>query len=196
MKNKDTVSYEFESRAMIDEVTYQKMLTIYCKEKCKHLKITNIYFDYVNKSLSRSHIVLRVRNINDKFDELTLKIKEEKGDIEVTHQLTSTEKNNLLNNIVFPSCKVKEELLKRKVDLTKLKIVAILKTDRLEIEYEDHLFVLDKNHYNGITDYNVEVESTSRNAAKKWLIKYISPFGIEYKKDYISKSRRALNSAK
>ena len=63
---------------------------------------------------------------------------------------------------------------------------------RMEVEFDDHLLVIDKNFYNNKIDFNLEVESTSRKLAKEYLEKVISKYGITYKKDYISKSRRAI----
>ena len=67
-----------------------------------------------------------------------------------------------------------------------------LKTKRLEVNFEDYLLVIDKNFYNNKIDFNIEVESTSRELAQKYLIETISKYGITYKKDYVSKSRRAI----
>ena len=74
----------------------------------------------------------------------------------------------------------------------KLKLIVSLKTERIEIPYQNYLFVLDKNYYRNKVDFNIEVESDSKKAAKCHLIEIISEFGIEYNEDYISKSRRAI----
>ena len=84
-------------------------------------------------------------------------------------------------------------LLKSKnIDLDRIKLIASLKTERKEIQFPEYLFVIDKNYYNDKVDFNLEVESTSKKLAKEYLNQIISKFNIENKKDYISKSRRAI----
>ena len=62
----------------------------------------------------------------------------------------------------------------------------------MEIKYKKYTLVIDKNYFRNRVDYNVEVESFSRKAAKIYLLKHVLPFGITYKKGYVSKSRRAI----
>ena len=63
-----------------------------------------------------------------------------------------------------------------------------------EIIEKDYVLVIDKNYFRDRVDFNVEVESTSKEKAISCLNTYFSPFGVEYKKGYISKSRRAIFS--
>ena len=85
-----------------------------------------------------------------------------------------------------------EKLKENKVDVDHIKLITTLKTERIEIMFQDYLFVLDKNYYRGKIDYNLEVESDSEKRAVSCLLQIIEPFGVEYKKDYISKSKRAI----
>ena len=194
MNKNANINIEYEARAMINEQQYQSLLNKYSKSRKPKKYLTNIntYFDYENLYLTEHHIVLRTREISNTEYELTLKIKGEKGDIELNFPLTYKQIMNMKNNVVIPSPEIKKTLEENGVDINRLKLITELKTERLEIQYKKHLFVIDKNYYNGKVDYNVEVESDSKIKAKSLLNKHILPFGAEYKNGYISKSRRAI----
>ena len=191
MLNKSNINKEYEARVMVSEDQYLEIRKKYLTSKNPKRELINVnhYYDTEDRYLTHHHMVLRVREINEKEYELTLKIKGEECDLELNHSLTYEESQNI-NIITAPE--IIKELRARNVDISSLKLVSTLKTERLEIEYEDYLLVIDKNYYNNKVDFNIEVESDSKKAAKCHLIVIISKFGIEYNEDYISKSRRAI----
>ena len=67
---------------------------------------------------------------------------------------------------------------------------------RLEIEKDNYLLVIDKNVYNDITDYNLEIEANdSIESAKKILSDYIKKFNLtHYNEKYVGKAHRAIDS--
>ena len=137
-------------------------------------------------------MLLRIREIDDSEKELTLKIKERDGDIEITHNIESEEEYQKLLSGNINNLDIEKEISSRGGDIKSLGVITTLTTERVEVEFDDHLLVIDKNFYNNKIDFNLEVESTSRELAKEYLEKVISKYGIAYKKDYISKSRRAI----
>lgn len=196
MKKIDFVNKEYESRVMVSEEQYHQILSHYSKSRSKKEYSVNVntYFDYDDLYLTQHHIVLRTRSINDEKYELTLKIKKENGDLELNHILNKSKYEDFNRNISIPESPILNKLKELSVEINRLKMLVELKTERLEIQYKDHLLVIDKNYFNNIVDYNVEVESYDKNAAKRYLLKHVLPFGVEYKKGYVSKSRRAINS--
>ena len=190
----DNMNIEYEARVMITENQYSSVLDYYLNSGKQTHKLVNLnyYYDDDKLTISNNHHVLRLREIDDTNHELTLKIKGENGDMEISRSLTSKELNELLNQANISDIEIIDHLKEMGVDLANLKLVAKLKTERVEIQEEDYLLVIDKNYYNDKIDYNLEVESTSKNLAIERLKQVISQFGIEYKKDYISKSRRAI----
>lgn len=191
---KNFVNKEFEARAMVSEEQYAALMKHYgkCKTQKSYLVNTNNYFDYEDLFLTNNHMVLRTRNISDESYELTLKIKDEKCDIEHNYVLTLDEYNKMNDNLVFPSNEIKCVLSSRGINPTKLKKICSLKTERLEIHYKKYLLVIDKNYFRDKVDYNVEVESFSRKAAQLYIVKKTAKFGVTFKKGYVSKSRRAI----
>ena len=189
MNVNDKVSMEYEARVMIDEKQYDSIKSFYLnkKEPKKIFTNKNTYFDDEDLYLTYHHMVLRIRQIDEDKKELTLKIKEKDGDIEIT-----SDKYDSLLKGKLDDLEMIEALKLRGADPSKLKIVTTLITERIEIPYDNYLLVIDKNYYNDKVDYNIEVESSSREEAEKYLLEIIKPFNVKYKKDYISKSRRAI----
>ena len=82
------------------------------------------------------------------------------------------------------------------IDSSKLQILAKLTTHRIEIEDEDSMkkLAIDKNVYNEITDYEVELEANTLDQAKIELQKLFKDLGISYKDNPKSKQSRAMES--
>ena len=194
MNVNDKVSMEYEARVMISESEYLKIKEEYLNigRICREFTNKNTYFDSPDLYLTHHHMVLRIREIDGLEKELTLKVKGEDGDIEITHNIESEEEYQKLLSGNISNLDIEKEISSRGGDIKSLGVITTLTTERVEVEFDDHLLVIDKNFYNNKVDFNLEVESTSRELAKEYLEKVISKYGIAYKKDYISKSRRAI----
>ena len=194
MNVNDKVSMEYEARVMVSESQYSKIRDKYLNSGhiCHEFTNKNTYFDTSDLYMTNHHIVLRIREIDDIEKELTLKVKLENGDEEITERNISD--NDCCRYLAgeIDAKQIVKELTMRGVDVNDLRVVATLVTERLEVSFSNFLLVIDKNYYNNKIDFNIEVESTSRKEAEKYLLEIIEPFAIEYKKDYISKSRRAI----
>ena len=194
MHKNDFINMEYEARSMINESQYEQILSDFKKKnnKKRFSVNSNTYFDYEDLYLTNHHMVLRTRSISENQFELTLKVKGENGDKEINHLLTFNEYKDIRENVSFPNSLVKDELIKLGIDLSKLKLIADLNTERLEIFYKNHIVVIDKNYFRNRMDYNVEVESISKKSAIFELNRHFSKYEVTYKKGYISKSRRAI----
>ena len=191
---------EYETRLMITEEQYFFIVTYYMNiQPNKHfLQITNHYYDTDELNLTKEQrMTLRVRIINDVKSELTLKIKGEDGDEEVTDGLSPKEQELLLEQNIFPYGQVRNRLMTLPYSLDKFHRITSLFNRRLEIEQEDHTLVIDKNTYGDKTDYNVEIESKiGINHAKDLLRMYAEKFGLTLSKEkYVGKARRAIDEA-
>ena len=194
MSVKDNLSIEYEARAMISEKQYLTLLSFHKEHARSYKELINInhYFDTDNRDLLNSHMVLRIREIVEQEDELTLKVKGEKGDLEITYPISEKEKKEMIEKGILPSEKIKDFLLKKGIDLSKIKFITTLKTERLEIYLRSYIFIIDKNEYNGKVDYNIEVEAKSKSLAKKHLDELGALIGVSSQDNYVSKSRRAI----
>ena len=93
MNVNDKVSMEYEARVMIGESEYLKIKEEYLNlgQICREFTNKNTYFDSPDLYLTHHHMVLRIREIDGLEKELTLKVKGENGDIEITHNIESEE---------------------------------------------------------------------------------------------------------
>ena len=194
MNKNDFINQEFEARVMVNEQQYNEIKNYFLNLDIKKEYITNVneYFDLDDLFLTRNHIVLRTRLIDDNKRELTLKIREENCDLELNHILSNEDYDLFKKSGELPNSEIKNKLLQSNIDISKLKFIVELKTERIEIQFVDYLLVIDKNYYRNKIDFNIEVESSSRELALSKLLTVIKPFGIKYKNSYVSKSRRAI----
>ena len=191
---------EYETRLMLTEEQYFFIVTYYMNiQPNKHfLQITNHYYDTDELNLTKDQrMTLRVRIINDVKSELTLKIKGEDGDEEVTDGLSPKEQELLLEQNIFPYGQVRNRLMLLPYPLNKYHRITSLFNRRLEIEFEDHILVVDKNTYEDEVDYNLEIESSVGIVHAKELLKeYASKFDLTLSKEkYIGKASRAITAA-
>ena len=137
---------ECEERVMLTFEQYTKLLADYVIKDptFTFLEIENTYLDDNNLSLINNHKMLRIRKYRN-VTELTLKIKNKDGDIEITESLDKhPEIDKALDNKFgqyFP--------------------ITTLKTNRVEIKIDNYLVVIDQNIYNGVIDYDLEIEVRS-----------------------------------
>lgn len=191
MVKNENINIEYEARAMISESQYHAILRDLPVNVNKTVN-TNNYFDYEDLFLTNHHMVLRTRSISENKYELTLKIKGEDGDIEHNLLLRYKDYVSINENILIPDSEVKDKLLENNIELKRLKKITTLVTERIEFKLDKALIVIDKNSYNNKIDYNVEVESDSKESAIKYLDQYFTKYGVKYKNGYVSKSRRAI----
>ena len=142
----DNVNLEYEARAMLSEQEYSTIKNEYL---CKYENVTflvneNAYFDTPDLFLTDHHMVLRVRTIDESKKELTLKIQRQDVCIEINHNLTLEEEKELFENGRIPNQPIRGMLLDSGVRLRDIRYITTLKTERIEIEIDKYLFVLDK----------------------------------------------------
>ena len=111
---------------------------------------------------------------------MTLKIKGDNGDIEI-------------NETIENHPEIDKEL---DYQFAKYHPIVSLKTNRLEVKIDDYLVVIDQNIYNGIIDYDLEIEASSIERAEEVIVKICQKHNIEYKKEYLSKAARAFQTIK
>ena len=189
---------EYETRIMLTESEYFEIVSHFMRlHPNKHfLKNTNTYFDTEDLYLRKNHITFRLRTINDIKSELTIKIKGKNGDDEINDSLNSQEAQLVLKSRVFPDGDVKNFLLTLPYTFDAYKEITTLYNVRLEIEEKDHLLVIDKNTYNNIIDYNLEIETKDGiESARRILNYYIEQFSLVNRgQKYVGKAHRAIMS--
>ena len=122
----------------------------------------------------------------------------QEGLLEKKESISEKEFDNFKNNGVFPNGSIKNLLLMFGVDITKLKIQTTLKTERIVIENfsDNEVFAIDKNYYNGLIDYELELEGTSLERAKNSLKERCEELNIDFVENAKSKQVRAMETIK
>lgn len=150
---------ENEFKVMLNKNQYDILAKSYKWDE--EISQTNHYFDTENLELSARHITCRVREISGEFF-LQLKLPtgvnfsrvelEKKLDF-LPEKIDGKELKSLAENVDFP-------------DVKKL---GVLSTKRLVKRVDGAEIDLDESRYFGKTDYEIEIEFTDENAARKLL---------------------------
>ena len=170
---------EYEERVLISEIDYHKVIadTKLQGKELSYLEIENIYLDNTEKDIRNRGWMLRIRNTNNDQQELTLKYRNPDN--------STVEVNETLDE--HPEI---EKILGNKLE--NFQEITRLKTDRIEVQFEDYLLVIDKNVYSGIVDYDLEVESDEQAKSRKIIENYCEKYGLLYDPLYKTKSQRAF----
>ena len=190
------LNIECESRIMLSKEEYKTLLAFYKgKSKTHYIRQVNHYIDSTTFDLRNANRKsLRIRDINGNKSELTLKLKGFDGDKEYNEYISKETKDSFFNKGIFPEGEIKNILSNSKIDISKLKVLTSLSTIRYEKKIDDYLIVIDKNEYNGIVDYNMEIEAPSMKRAYEVMNECCQKFGLTFKEKYDTKSKRALQS--
>lgn len=187
---------EIEAKVLINEDDYNRVLKFYKKEELQKVTQLNYYIDTDDLLLKQFGIGLRVRQKD--FFVLNMKAPLQEGLLEKKESISEKEFDNFKNNGVFPNGSIKNLLLMFGVDISKLKIQTTLKTERIVIENfsDDEVFAIDKNYYNGLIDYELELEGTSLERAKNSLKEKCEELNIDFVENAKSKQVRAMETIK
>ncbi len=187
---------EIEAKVLINEDDYKRVLKFYKKEELQKVTQLNYYIDTDDLLLKQFGIGLRIRQKD--FYVLNMKAPLQEGLLEKKESITEKEFENFKNNGVLPNGSIKNLLLMFGVDITKLKIQTTLKTERIIIENfnENEVFAIDKNYYNGLIDYELELEGTSLERAKNSLKEKCEELNIDFVENAKSKQVRAMETIK
>ena len=170
------MEFEYEAKVLICEEKYDKILQKY---PYKEIFQVNQYFDTSTKFYKSRNSALRIRIKNNTY-EFTLKYKKGSCNIEHNNIISKEEYEKFLIDGIVP------------VELPfyhteKLSSVTI-ETVRNVIEYKEHKIEVDKSCFNGVYDYEIEVEAENIILAKRILKDFLNDNLIEGKE---SKSKIA-----
>ncbi|MFC5463991.1 CYTH domain-containing protein [Lederbergia graminis] len=117
----------------------------------------NHYFDTKLLSLRNVGAALRIRELPNR-SELTLKIPQGQGLLEINDHLTEHQVKEIMTYSHFPPCEVLNELRKMEIEQDEIECVGSLRTDRAEIPYKNGTLVFDHSYYLGKEDFEIEYE--------------------------------------
>ena len=146
---------EIEFKNLLSEQEYLTLFTHYASTK-QPVWQANDYFDTPDFELRQKGAALRIREKKQGLV-LTLKQPQAEGLLETHVTLTSAEAEDLFKYGLIHSKEMNEQLKSFELQGS-LEHLGRLETERVEIELSEGLLVLDKSHYLGHTDYELEFE--------------------------------------
>ena len=185
---------EIEAKVLLLKEDYLKVIDGLNLKKYKKFKQTNYYIDTLDSLLKKIGIVLRIREKEDTF-ELTLKTPLSEGVLEKNEDISWKAMEDMKDNNIFPEGGIKKFLAILGVKVEDLRILTSLKTERISVDYNGYKLDLDKSTYSGITDYELEIESSSMENAQSAATDILTQCGIkDFSFNKVSKQARALNA--
>ena len=184
---------EIEAKALVSQDEYRTLCHSF--KNAERYTQTNYYIDSDDRILAKEGIALRIREKAGVY-ELTLKTPLSQGLLEKTNLITMNDFAMLRDFGDFPNADLKRFLLMLDLDVEKLKILTYMTTERIDIPYQGGLLSLDRNTYNGITDYEIEFEYNNMEEAEKILLGMLKEHNIDAKISRSSKSKRAMDTIK
>jgi len=186
---------EIEAKALINEQEYNNLIEALSDADFTVFDQTNYYIETKNFDLKKLGLGLRVRDVNGKYI-LTLKAPMSEGLLEKEVTISDEQFQLFEKKNIFPECSLKDFIIMLGFEIKKLKILAKLRTHRMQIELDEgkHILCVDKNEYNNLVDYELELEGNSLGKAKTRLEQFCIEHEIDYKDNPRSKQTRALES--
>jgi uncharacterized protein YjbK len=183
-------SVEVEFKTLLSKEEYERLMEQF-KGNRMDLQ-TNHYFDTSRFSLKALDASLRVRE----RESLELTLKRKKGYIIQEFNLPITKEifEEIKTTGVLPEGELKNEV-NNLIGEQKINNFLSLSTLRMFFSYNNGVLFIDKSHYLGITDYELEYEAKSYHAGKKEFVQIINELGIQYRKSE-KKVKRAYNAYK
>ena len=176
---------ESEFKILLNEEQYQKLLTLY---DFKTIVQTNHYYDTDRLEMSERHITVRVRELDGKFF-LQMKLPTETNfsRVELEKELPK-----------IPETMSSDELKELSgVECPEVKHIGTLRTTRNIWKFDGGEVDLDRSEYFDKTDFELEIEFTDEQAARKVLAEIKEKVGISTGSDVCDgKVRRFLEEYK
>lgn len=153
---------------------------------------TNYYFETETFLLKQNKLALRIREKNDSYT-LTLKQPHKDGVLESHELLTKETAEKWIKHKLVNDSEILNSLELLNIPANELKYFGHLTTERYQFEQHNIIYVLDKSMYHTKTDYELEIEAHSKQAAQKAFQSIITQFQI-VEKETLPKITRFFNS--
>lgn len=177
---------EIEFKILLTASLYEQILKDYHSCIDKQYTQTNYYL--MHPVLDTYKYMLRIREKEGNF-ELTLKEPVVDGNLETNVPLTAQEAEDILNNKIVNNA-IFNTLHKISIDSKDLDTSHSLCTIRTDIIHPVGILSIDKNRYEGITDYELEFEVTDKIKGKEVFSQFLDKYHLTYEKNCPSKIKR------
>ncbi|HEL2111127.1 TPA: CYTH domain-containing protein [Streptococcus suis] len=169
---------EIEYKTLLTKSEYLRLLSDF--SDVSPVLQTNHYIDTPSLDLKNHRFSLRIRTFEE-IAELTLKIPQEVGNQEYNQVLDIQTAHQLIENFQLPVGYIADIISATDVPIDKLAVWGSLTTKRHEKETSIGLMALDENEYNGLIDYELEVEVTDAEEGKILFDEFLRKNAIQFK---------------
>ncbi|MFB1050095.1 CYTH domain-containing protein [Paraliobacillus sp. JSM ZJ581] len=175
-----TQEIEMESKNLLTKQEYHILINYFNLATDLAEKQVNYYFETPDFLLKQYGSALRIREKNSQWV-LTLKQPHHDGLLETHDHLTQLEAIQSITNRIIVKPNVNKQLVGQNIDSNSLQYMGSLTTHRLEVPYKNGQVMIDFSKFNGHTDYELEIESTSMLTSKKLMKELTKSLGISMK---------------
>ncbi|ERK58404.1 adenylate cyclase [Gemella bergeri ATCC 700627] len=169
---------EIEFKNLLTEDEYQRLFTAFNLGEVNTIINKNYYYDDNNKTLKKSGAALRLR-FSERKNEITLKIRGLKGNIEINVPITSELYLNAPQVLSSLPEVIMAELEAMNVSIKTPLLFQQITTMRKELKLPQGLLVLDKTIFlDNVVDYELEFEVNDYNDGKSAFEKILREFDI------------------
>lgn len=180
---------EIEAKVLVSQADYRKLTQLFL-DSPRYIQ-TNYYIDTDDRKLAKEGVSVRIRERQGNY-ELTVKTPLSQGRLEKNTPITMNEFAALRDFEEFPKGDIARFLTMLDFDVTELKILTSLSTERIDVDYKGGLLSLDRNAYSGHTDYEIEFEYNNLAGAEKILGELLAANGVPVSFSKVSKIQRAM----
>lgn len=171
-----TQEIEIEFKNLLTSDEYHTLLTELPFPK-KAVTQTNFYFETKDHTLQGLGSALRIRQKDNQY-QLTLKQPHPNGLLETHDKLTKKEAEACMQGKMVVKEATAKQLNELGVDIGSLMCLGSLTTERRELQCQNVLLVLDFSTYNGMSDYELELEATSYESGHIFFNHVLNKFSI------------------
>ena len=158
---------EIEYKTLLSKENFFRVSDYFQLKESDFFVQVNTYFDTSDLQLKQRNSGLRIRTLPNEA-ELTLKIPDQVGLLEITDSLTLQQAHQMIQSFVLPEhSEVLHKLNELTINTTALHSIGELKTKRAQKKLPQGLLALDESWYNNIHDFELELEVEDAFQGKK-----------------------------
>lgn len=173
----ENLEIEFKTLLSIEE--FSRTIDYFHLKENQFFTQTNYYFDSADFQLRKKHMGLRVRVLSNNA-EITLKVPEKVGLLEINDALTAEEAQTIIETSSLPSFgNVFTKLTALGIKKDDLNLIGNLTTKRAEIKLPQGLLALDESWYNEQHDFELELEVADAVSGKKDFLRLLDTLTIK-----------------
>jgi uncharacterized protein YjbK len=172
---------EIEFKNMLTKDEYERLLKEFNIDKRQIFTQENHYFDSSEFALKSLGSALRIRKKPNGY-EMTLKQPADVGLLETNQPLSEEEALRAIQFNKLPTGEIQQIIEEFGIPFSNLGYFGSMITNRVEVDYNKGLLVLDHSLYLNTEDYELELEVNDEEHGKNSFLSLLKSFGIPTRK--------------